>query len=79
MNNVLFSDIAFSPSLIPPRALDLFDKLLVLDPSKRMTATEALKHKFLDGVEPEALPPPEYVFVHTYVHVFVNVLYNIRM
>jgi cyclin-dependent kinase 12/13 len=46
-------------NLIPPRALDLFEKLLVLDPSKRITAAEALNHKFLEGVEPASLPRPE--------------------
>lgn len=47
------------PSHIPPSALDLLDKLLVLDPSKRMTAEEALKHRFLADIDPQSLPPPE--------------------
>ena len=47
------------PSHMPPTALDLLDKLLVLDPSKRMTAEEALKHRFLAEIDPQSLPPPE--------------------
>eukprot|EP00118_Oscarella_pearsei_P029116 m.3693 g.3693 ORF g.3693 m.3693 type:complete len:946 (+) comp9713_c0_seq1:130-2967(+) len=34
---------------LPNDALDLLDKLLVLDPSKRLTADQALEHPFLVG------------------------------
>ena len=39
-------------SKISEKGVDLLSKLLVLDPSKRITASEALKHPYFDIVRP---------------------------
>ena len=39
------------PAGTPPRAMDLAYKLLSYDPAQRLTATTALEHPFLQGVE----------------------------
>ncbi|KAG5666400.1 hypothetical protein PVAND_014429 [Polypedilum vanderplanki] len=44
---------------MPDSALDLFDKMLTLDPEKRITAEDALKSQWLKNIEPETLPPPD--------------------
>ncbi|XP_063972966.1 cyclin-dependent kinase 12 isoform X2 [Diachasmimorpha longicaudata] len=51
----LREDFSFMPSL----ALDLLDKMLELDPDKRITASEALKSAWLRNVQPELMPAPE--------------------
>ncbi|XP_011297181.1 cyclin-dependent kinase 12 [Fopius arisanus] len=51
----LREDFSFMPAL----ALDLLDKMLELDPDKRITASEALKSAWLRNVQPELMPAPE--------------------
>ena len=46
-------------SSIPEVPLDLMDKLLTLDPAKRMSAAEALNHPFLKEVNKLSISPPE--------------------
>lgn len=48
----------FGP-LMPASALDLLDKMLALDPTKRISATEALKCDWLSSVDPDKLPTPD--------------------
>lgn len=46
-------------SFIPKSALELLDKLLILDPSRRMSAEVALKCGWLRDVDPDSIPPPD--------------------
>ncbi|XP_044583887.1 cyclin-dependent kinase 12 isoform X2 [Cotesia glomerata] len=46
-------------TFLPPAALDLLDKMLELDPEKRITAADALKSAWLRNIEPERMPPPD--------------------
>lgn len=46
-------------SFMPASALDLLDKMLELDPDKRITAADALKSAWLKNIQPE-----QYVFVY---------------
>lgn len=46
-------------TIIPDSPLDLLDKLLALDPSKRMNSEDALKHPFLAEVDIQNLPTLE--------------------
>jgi len=45
--------------LMPPNALDLLDKMLEMDPDKRISAEDAMSSKWLKGVSPEKMPPPD--------------------
>lgn len=53
--------MVFSPSRsrIPEAPLDLMDKMLTLDPSRRISAAAALSHPFLQGVDKHSITPPE--------------------
>ncbi|XP_034945434.1 cyclin-dependent kinase 12 [Chelonus insularis] len=46
-------------SSMPAPALDLLDKMLELDPEKRITAADALKSAWLKNIQPELMPIPE--------------------
>lgn len=50
---------------MPQSAFDLLDKMLVLDPEKRITAEDALKSSWLKNVHPE-----QYVKKMTYLGTF---------
>ncbi|XP_039297011.1 cyclin-dependent kinase 12 isoform X1 [Nilaparvata lugens] len=51
----LREDFAF----MPQSPLDLLDRMLELDPEKRITAEEALKSQWLLNVNPERMPAPK--------------------
>ncbi|KAI3461940.1 hypothetical protein Pfo_018603 [Paulownia fortunei] len=59
-----FSRGAHFSSLYPhadPLAIDLLDRMLVFDPSKRITVTEALCHPYISSLyDPSCNPPAQY-------------------
>lgn len=54
----LVIDMVVLCRLIPESALELMDKMLALDPNKRISAEESLKHPFLD-INPAEITPPK--------------------
>lgn len=44
--------------MIPPLALNLLDEMLTLDPKKRISTTDSLKHGWLDGFDKTKVVPP---------------------
>lgn len=44
---------------LPKSALDLLDEMLILDPSRRISCKDALKHPFLRDIDPDNVPPPK--------------------
>ena len=42
--------------IIPPLAISLMDQLLCMDPRKRISATDALRHEFVN-IDPSTVPP----------------------
>lgn len=46
-------------AFMPPHALTLLDRMLELDPERRITAEDALKSPWLKNVVPEQMPAPE--------------------
>ncbi|KAH7887880.1 Pkinase-domain-containing protein [Phlebopus sp. FC_14] len=60
-----------------PQAIDLLERLLQFDPSKRITATEALSHPYFTSTvspsygpspTPGSMPPPQFSFPHPHPH-----------
>lgn len=46
-------------AFMPTPALNLLDRMLELDPEKRITAEESLKSPWLKNIVPDQMPPPE--------------------
>lgn len=42
---------------MPSPAIDLLDKMIMLDPKKRLTASDALKHQWIRHIDPSKVPP----------------------
>ncbi|PAV87544.1 hypothetical protein WR25_24672 [Diploscapter pachys] len=44
-------------AIMPSLAVDLMDKMLILDPSRRITAADALNHPWFRSFDPSRVPP----------------------
>ncbi len=56
-------------SLAEP-ALDLFDRMLELDPSKRISASEALLSNWLKEINEDTIRPIQYLIFQFQFHLF---------
>lgn len=59
-------------SFMPAPALDLLDKMLELDPEKRITAADALKSAWLKNVQPE-----QYVFFLRFTTFLKRIIFHL--
>ncbi|XP_071748106.1 cyclin-dependent kinase 12 isoform X3 [Lepeophtheirus salmonis] len=53
--------------MLPAPALDLLDKMLALDPNKRISAADALKGEWLRNVDPDKSVPMPQIFYEVWV------------
>jgi cyclin-dependent kinase 12/13 len=44
---------------LPESALDLFDRMLELDPAKRISANDALQSVWLQNIQEDTMQPPQ--------------------
>lgn len=64
---------------MPSPALDLFDAMLELDPSKRVDADNALKHIWLRNVDPDRIIPPRSASFTGLPDVYAHHLFTVNM
>ena len=51
---------------LPRPALELLDKMLTLDPARRISAKECLVSSWLVDIHPQHITPPKFVMVYHY-------------